>query len=140
MSIDATGAVRVLEVSVVTPEASVLETPAQFVALPLFDGELGIAPGHAPMIGRLGYGEMRVTEGDRVRKFFVEGGFVQVTGNNVSVLTNRAIPAEQIELDKAEELLAAALSRPARGEDELAIRDRNVAQARAQRRIAFARG
>ncbi len=45
---------------VVTPEQTVLDEPADFVALPLFDGEIGIAPGHSPMIGRLGYGEMRI--------------------------------------------------------------------------------
>ena len=48
---------------VVTPEATVLDTPADFVALPLFDGECGVAPGHAPMIGRLGYGELRIGHG-----------------------------------------------------------------------------
>jgi F-type H+-transporting ATPase subunit epsilon len=55
---------RILHVSVVTPEATLLETPAQFVALPLFDGELGVLPGRSPFIGRLGYGELRVVEGD----------------------------------------------------------------------------
>ena len=50
-------------VSVVTPETTLLETSAQFVALPLYDGELGVAPGHSPFIGRLGYGELRVTDG-----------------------------------------------------------------------------
>ena len=136
---DSTGAVLVLECGVVAPEATILETPAQFIALPLFDGEIGIGPGHAPMIGRLGYGEMRVSEGDRTFRYFVEGGFVQVTGNNVSILTNRAIPADEIDPVVAEELLSAALARPAHGEDQLAIRDRNVALARAQRRVAAAK-
>ena len=41
---------------VVTPERTVLEAEADFIALPLFDGEIGIAPGRSPLIGRLGYG------------------------------------------------------------------------------------
>ena len=45
---------------VVTPERTVYDRPAEFVALTLFDGEIGIAPGHVPLIGRLGYGEMRI--------------------------------------------------------------------------------
>ena len=53
---DITLAEKILECVVVTPEETALETPATFVALPLFDGEIGIAPGHSPMIGRLGYG------------------------------------------------------------------------------------
>ncbi len=48
-----------LQCIVVTPERTVFDQPAEFVALTLFDGEIGIAPGHAPLIGRLGCGEMR---------------------------------------------------------------------------------
>jgi len=139
-SVGESGSVRVLECTVVTPEATVLNTLAQFVALPLFDGEIGIGPQHAPMIGRLGFGELRVTEGDRTLRYFVEGGFVQVTGNQVSVLTNRAIPEDEIDLEVAEEQLAAALSRQAFGEDELAIKERNVSQSRALRKVARAKG
>ncbi len=51
---------RLLQCSIVTPEATVLEVNAPFVALPLYDGEVGIQPAHSPFIGRLGYGEMRV--------------------------------------------------------------------------------
>ena len=52
-----------IQCSVVTPEATLLDAPADFVALPLFDGEIGIGPDHSPFIGRLGYGELRVVEG-----------------------------------------------------------------------------
>ncbi len=106
---------RVMMCIVVTPEATVRESPAQFVALPLFDGEIGIAPGHSPMIGRLGYGELRITEGGQTSRFYVNGGFVQVTGNVVSVLTNRAIPAEQLDAQSAAaQLEAVASARPTR--------------------------
>ena len=83
-----------LHVVVVTPEATVLDTSADFVALPLFDGEFGIAPQHSPMIGRLGYGELRIRRRADVDRYYVDGGFVQVADNVVSVLTNRAIPAD----------------------------------------------
>ena len=49
-----------LQCIVVTPEATVLDRQAEFVALPLYDGEIGIGRGHSPLIGRLGYGEMRL--------------------------------------------------------------------------------
>src|SRR6187200_1596693 len=78
---------------IVTPEATLLDTAADFVALPLFDGEAGIAPGRAPLIGRLGYGELRVRQGAQTQRFYVDGGFVQVADNLVSVLTNKAVPA-----------------------------------------------
>ena len=49
-----------LQCIVVTPERTLCDRPADFVALTLLDGEIGIAPGHTPMIGRLGCGEMRI--------------------------------------------------------------------------------
>jgi F-type H+-transporting ATPase subunit epsilon len=121
---------------VVTPETTVLETPCDFVALPLFDGELGVAPGRAPMIGRLGYGELRVRTGGNTQRYYVDGGFVQVVNNVVSVLTNRAIPAVKVNTSAAEEQLRTALGRRAAGKEELAIRDRQILQARGQLRVA----
>ena len=97
--------VRILTVIVVTPEATVRESHAQFVVVPLYDGELGVAPGHSAMIGRLGYGEMRIVEGNRTDRYYVDGGFVQVSGNVVSILTNRAVPAEQVNGEAAAEQL-----------------------------------
>ncbi len=125
-----------LQCVVVTPEMTVLDTNAQFVALPLFDGECGIAPGHSPLIGRLGYGELRIRTTGGERRFYVDGGFVQVADNVVSVLTNRAIPAESLNAAAAQEQLQTALTRKTAGPEELAIRDRLLLQARGQLRVA----
>jgi F-type H+-transporting ATPase subunit epsilon len=127
---------RILMVSVVTPEATILETPAQFVALPLFDGEIGIAPGHSPFVGRLGYGELRVVEGGKTRRYYVDGGFVQMANNEVSILTSNAVPAERLDAEAARSELAAARSRPANSPELLEIRDRQQLQARAKIRVA----
>jgi F-type H+-transporting ATPase subunit epsilon len=125
-----------LECVVVTPEATVREVIADFVALPLFDGEIGIAPGHSPMIGRLGYGEMRVVNGNETERLYVDGGFVQVADNVVSVLTNRAMPAKALDAEVASEQLVAAQKRVANTPELMAIRDRLETQARAQIRTA----
>jgi F-type H+-transporting ATPase subunit epsilon len=129
-----------LNVIVVTPEITVLEKPAEFVALPLFDGEIGIAPGHSAMIGRLGYGELRIRTGGSTEILYVDGGFVQVANNVVSVLTNRAIPAELLDPQIAADQLASARNRKADTDELLAIRDRQELQARAQLRIATRAG
>jgi len=121
---------------IVTPEATVLATEADFVALPLFDGECGIAPQHSPMIGRLGFGELRVRQGKEQSSYYVDGGFVQVVDNIVSVLTNRAVLARDLDAAAAAELLRTALDRHAAGPEQLAVRDRLVAQARGQLRVA----
>jgi F-type H+-transporting ATPase subunit epsilon len=127
----------VMECIVVTPEAAVRDGTAVFVALPLYDGEIGIAPLHAPMIGRLGYGEMRIRSGDgKVERFYVDGGFVQVVNNIVYVLTNRAIPADKVNATAAAEQLATARTRPTPTPELLAIRDRLERQARGQLWVA----
>lgn len=130
---------KLLTCIVVTPEQTSLEQTAEFVALPLYDGEIGIGSDHAPLIGRLGYGEMRLKTGNQSVSYYVDGGFVQVAGNVVSVLTNRAVAADKVELKKAEELLDEATKRPGNTDELLAIRERGIAQARAQIRVAKTR-
>lgn len=125
-----------LRVIVVTPEQTVFDAPAPFVALPLYDGELGVAPGHAPMIGRLGYGELRIGREGAAQSFYVDGGFVQVADNVVSVLTNRALPAGKLDPATIRETLNQAAATKAAGDDAIARRDKLVAQARAQLRVA----
>ena len=122
---------------VVTPERTLYDQPAEFVALTLYDGEIGIAPGHTPLIGRLGYGEMRIRrEGRETDRYYIEGGFVEVLDDVVSVLTQRAIPAAEIDAAVAREQLLTAQSRRAATPEAAAVRDRVVAQGRAQLRVA----
>lgn len=125
-----------LSLVVVTPEATVLNVTAEFVALPLYDGEIGIGRGHAPMIGRLGFGELRYRTGNETSKYYVDGGFVQVQDNSVSILTNRALGVDQLDASAAEAQLHDALTRVTANPEELAIRERMVLQARAQIRMA----
>ena len=121
---------------VVTPEATSLDEKTDFVALPLFDGEVGIAPMHSPMIGRLGYGEMRLTTGGKVSRFFIDGGFVQVANDVVTVLTDRAIPGEEVDADAARQQLDEAAKMPVPTDEAYNVRERRVAQARAQIRVS----
>src|SRR5436305_8816124 len=109
--------------TVVTPEQTALETKADFVALPLFDGEIGIAANHSPLIGRLGYGEMRIKSGGQTQAFYVDGGFVQVADNVVAVLTSRAVPAKSLDATAAQAQLQTALAQPANSPEMLEIRD-----------------
>jgi F-type H+-transporting ATPase subunit epsilon len=125
-----------LRIIIVTPESTVVDASADFVALPLADGEYGVAPQHSPMIGRLGYGELRIRSGGHVDRYYADGGFVQVNNNIESVLTNRAVPACVLESAIASEQLRAAIGRKAAGPAELAIRERLISQARGQLRVA----
>ncbi len=120
---------------VVTPEKTAVDSRADFIVLPLYDGEIGIAPGRAPLIGRLGFGEMRLTIGDKVTRYYLDGGFVQVVDEVVSVLTNRAILATEVDDKTAQQLLEEALKLPIDTDELEVIRDRRVAQARGQLRV-----
>src|SRR5438552_17488795 len=96
---------RSLQCMVVTPERAVVDEQADFVALPLYDGEIGILPGRAPLVGRLGYGELRLRRAGRTRRFYVDGGFVQVRDDVVTLLTSLALGADEIRADQAERAL-----------------------------------
>ena len=125
-----------LNCNVVTPEKTAVETKAEFIVLPLFDGEIGIAPGRAPLIGRLGFGEMRLKSGGKVTRYYLDGGFVQVAGNVVSVLTNRAMLASEVDGKAAQQQLDDALSLSIATDELEEIRDRSLSQARAQLRVS----
>ena len=132
------GAVRCV---IVTPEATVLDTQARFVALPLFDGQRGVGHGHAPFIGRLGAGEVRITgeqqgAGDAVRRTFVEGGFVEVGHDIVTVITQRAVPAEKLDAAAARADLEKVAATKATGDEAIAAKLRAQDAARAVVRTA----
>src|SRR5437762_4163302 len=96
---------RQLHCLVVTPERALLDAPADFVALPMADGEMGVLPGRAPLIGRLGFGELRIRRGNHTDYLYVDGGFVQVHANEVTVLTSRALKAGEIKPAEARQAL-----------------------------------
>jgi F-type H+-transporting ATPase subunit epsilon len=120
---------------VVTPERSVLDEAADFVAVPMADGELGIARGRLPLIGRLGFGELRLRQGRTIQRYYVDGGFVQVRANVVTVLTARAIAGTALKVEAALQTLEATHGiAPTPEVQEAHLRDQ--ARARAQLRIA----
>lgn len=120
---------------VVTPEKTELKVEADSIVVPLFDGQLGILKGRAPMIGRLGFGLMKVRIGSQESTYFVDGGFVQVTRDAVYVLTDRLLDPEAIDGRQAQDDLAKALSMSAPTPEAMSVRDRAVAQARAKSRF-----
>ncbi|HEY1381564.1 MAG TPA: ATP synthase F1 subunit epsilon [Gemmataceae bacterium] len=125
-----------LQCVVVTPEKAVLDEPAEFVALPMYDGELGVLPGRAPLIGRLGPGELRYQQRGAARRLFVDGGFAQVRADVVTVLTPRAVPADAIDPQAARQELTAAQAVVPKSPGEQDARRRAEQRARAMLRLA----
>jgi F-type H+-transporting ATPase subunit epsilon len=79
-----------LKVSVISPERTVFEGSADQVVVPAWDGEVGILHGHAPLLALLGNGTVRVMQGGSEQRFKIQGGFLQVADNVVTVLSERA--------------------------------------------------
>jgi len=125
-----------LQCVVVTPERTELDVKADSVTVPLFDGELGILKGHSPLVGRLGYGVLRIKSSEGMQSYFVDGGFVQVSKNVISVLTDRVVGTEQITAAAAEEALKSALELPADKPELAAVREKACTRARAMVRVA----
>jgi len=130
-----------LQVSITTPEGLLHKGEAVKVVVPAHDGELGILPRHAALVGALGAGELRVSPagGSAPLSFFVAGGFVQVLQDRVLVLATQAFPAALSDAAAAEEALRGLLSEslpkdalPAIKEDH----DRKVQAAKARVRYA----
>ena len=120
---------------VVTPEETAFETDAESIIVPLFDGEKGVMTGHAPMIGRLGNGALTLTTEGTTESHYVEGGFIQVLDNVVSILTNQVGAIEDLNQEDLESNLRDALALPGNSVEELDQREQVVNAVRSQLRV-----
>ena len=92
-----------LKLEVVTPEGKIFSDDVDLVTLPGIDGEMGIFPGHVPLMTQLAAGEVIVRKGGKDSYLAVSDGFVEITGDHVAILADMAVRAENIEEVKAEE-------------------------------------
>ena len=76
-----------MQVTVISPEASMFDGEADAVGATAYDGQVGILPNHAPLMTLLGEGSLTVRRGDAVSRFSIRGGFLQVVENRVRVVT-----------------------------------------------------
>lgn len=126
-----------LQLVVVTPETTLINEPVDGVRFPLFDGQMGVLPGRLPLVGRLGCGEMTLATSSGERSYFVDGGFVQIQGGIVTLLTSRCLKAGDIKADAVAEELQQATVRPAASDADIEARLRD--QDRARRMLSVAR-
>ena len=101
-----------LTLEIVTPEAKVYSDTIDSVVVPTLEGEIGVLPGHIPLLAQVEHGELRVTKGGATQWLAVGGGFAQIEGDRVRVLAEHAITEEKID----EHVVEAAMKR---AQDEL---------------------
>lgn len=125
--------------AVVTPEQELLEQEVRHVSVPAWDGQVGVLPGRAPLLAKLGYGELRLDgpKGERDR-YFIGGGFVEMNEGRLTILTDEIVPANELDREEAEAALKAAIARRAIAPDEVDQRDRDMRRARGMLGVARA--
>jgi len=82
--------------SLITPEAIVLETSVTSAKIPAFDGLVGILTHRAPLLAKLSTGVLTLDTTAGSQRFLVTGGYAQMKGEELTILTTEAIPAAQI--------------------------------------------
>ncbi|HOA75842.1 MAG TPA: ATP synthase F1 subunit epsilon [Phycisphaerae bacterium] len=125
-----------LQFSLITPESKVFEGPADFVAIPAHDGEIGILPERAPLVVQLGAGRLRLRTDQTEQSWFVDAGFAQVVDNRVVVLTQKAMRPADIDRDAAMADLERARMMPTIDDESVRRRTRVEASARARLRLS----
>lgn len=124
------------QLSVITPERAILETAATFVALPAWDGEIGILPHRAPLLARLGVGWLRADTPQGKKELLLDGGFAQVVEDKVTVLTEHAQTRDEIDPAEARRELEEARALPITDDASFRERQRALAHARAELKAA----
>ena len=99
---------QTFQCSIVTPERVVLDCQARSVVFPAHDGELGVLRDRAPLVCRMGIGIARVEGEGGERDYYVDGGFAQVVRNQLTILTERAREAKDVDRAAAEKAMVEA--------------------------------
>jgi F-type H+-transporting ATPase subunit epsilon len=106
-----------LKLEIVTPEGRAYSDDVAMVVLPSIEGEIGVYPAHVPLMTQLSPGELRIIKDGKTKELVVGTGFIEVTAESVSVLTDSALAEEQIDENAAEDAIKRA---------QAALRDKNL--------------
>lgn len=90
-----------IQLDVITPERRLLSETVDAVTVPGMNGEIGILPGHTPLISQLQTGVLTYTQGTTTHRMVVSGGFVEVNDERVSVLADLAERPDEIDANQA---------------------------------------
>jgi F-type H+-transporting ATPase subunit epsilon len=106
-----------LKLEIVTPEGRAYSDDVAMVVLPAIEGEIGVYPAHVPLMTQLLPGELRILKDGKTTELVVGSGFIEVTGDSVSVLTDSALGDEEIDESATEEAIRRA---------EAALKDKSL--------------
>lgn len=121
-----------LYVTLLSPAASYFDGEVTYAQIPVHDGLVGILPGHAPMISLLGFGHLILRGTGEEKIFVVDGGFLEIKDNQISILANAIEDAYKVDPEKAARALEAALLMNPSNEYEMETRSNKIAAARSR--------
>jgi len=118
--------------TIVTPERQVFDEDLAYATIPAHDGQLGVAPGRAPMLVELGFGPAVLRDpGGAERAIFLGGGFAQMKAGVLTLLADEASRVSEIDTEAARADLEEALASRATSDAQQATRRRRIDRARA---------
>jgi len=126
---------KTVKVNVVTPDGPVYEADVEMVSMKAQTGELGILPGHIPMVAPLQIGAVRLKKGNNTELVAVSGGFLEVRPDQVTILAQTAEAAEKIDPSRASEAKRRAESLLQSRQDNVDFRRAELALKRAINRL-----
>ena len=89
------------DVSVVTQVKKILEQEAGYLRLRTSEGDIGILPNHAPLVAELSMGKMEIESPNKDRRdiYFLSGGFLEISNNQVTIIADEILPIEEIDIE-----------------------------------------
>jgi F-type H+-transporting ATPase subunit epsilon len=120
---------RQLFCRIITPEETIFDDEVDLVITKIADGEIGVLVDHAPLVSTVEIGDVRIHQNDERHVFATSDGFFKVSENLVQILVEEAVPANEIDVDEAENRVEEA-SREVSDKDE---EDRRREAERSQR-------
>ncbi len=115
-----------LTLEIVTPEARVYSETIETVVIPTVQGEIGILPGHIPLMTQVEAGELRVTRNGQTEYLAVGSGFAEIEGDKVAILAEQAINEDKIDSDVVQKAMQ-------RAEEALRNASKNIDPAEVER-------
>ncbi|MCZ0754019.1 F0F1 ATP synthase subunit epsilon [Anoxybacillus sp. J5B_2022] len=129
---------KTIKVSVVTPDGPVYEADVEMVSTKAKSGELGILPGHIPLVAPLEIGAVRLKKDGKTELIAVSGGFLEVRPDKVTVLAQAAERAEDIDVARAKAAKERAERRLQAKQDDIDFKRAELALRRALNRLDIA--
>ncbi|MGD6966580.1 F0F1 ATP synthase subunit epsilon [Rossellomorea vietnamensis] len=126
---------QTLKVNIVTPDGPVYESEVEMVSTKAQSGELGILPGHIPMVAPLQIGAVRLKNGNDTELVAVSGGFLEVRPDQVTILAQSAERSTAIDVERAKQAKNRAETRLNASKEEIDFRRAELALRRAMNRI-----